>query len=34
VLPQVNDRRRFLAALVHHESDAAHGNKLTAANEK
>jgi 3-deoxy-D-arabino-heptulosonate 7-phosphate (DAHP) synthase class II len=29
MLPQVNDGGRLLAAFVHHESDSAHGNKLT-----
>jgi len=28
MLPQVNDRRRLLAAFIHHESDSAHGNNL------
>jgi len=28
MLPQVNDGSRLLAALVHHESDSAHGNNL------
>jgi hypothetical protein len=28
MLPQVNDGGRLLAALIHHESDSAHGNNL------
>jgi hypothetical protein len=29
MLPQVADGCRFLAALIHHESDSAHGNNLS-----